>query len=266
MNTKNDISVNNLLTAEEITALLDGQRKAETKNILSFFTSPEYKQRSDIYTHKINKKLLEKYRVDANIVPTIPKIEDNDFFIVFSIENNEQSGKILLSEIFCSNMINRVLGGRNNENNISKTPSAIKIIENVVKVFCEALFSSNIKITISEQQSDISNIYTENCFSFTLPEGGTFCLIYPEIKTENDSHYQNDQFLSENIPLKINAVVKQSEITLQNLSTWQVGDFLPIGIEKNAEISILCENKPLFKAVMGQKNNHIAVKITKKEK
>ena len=37
-------------------------------------------------------------------------------------------------------------------------------------------------------------------------------------------------------------------------------------IEKNAEISILCENKPLFKAVMGQKNNRIAVKITKREK
>ncbi|MBP3546113.1 MAG: FliM/FliN family flagellar motor switch protein [Alphaproteobacteria bacterium] len=266
MNNKSDISVSNLLSTEEITALLSGQQKKETNNILSFFTSSEYKKQSDIYTHRINKKLLEIYRVDANIIPTIPSFDNNDFFIAFSIENEEQSGKILLSKTFCSNIINLVLGGKTQGSDITRTPSTIKIIENIVKVFCETLISSNAKIIMYEQPYNISGICSENCFSFTLSEGGMFCLIFPEIKTKNDIQYENNNSLSVDIPLTISAVVKQSEVSLQNLSTWKIGDFLPMGIEKNAEISILCENKPLFKAVMGQKNNNIAVKITKKEK
>ena len=83
MNNKNDISISNLLSAEEITALLSGHKKNETNNILSFFASSEYKQKADIHAQKINKKLLEIFRIDANITPIIPSFENNDFFIVF---------------------------------------------------------------------------------------------------------------------------------------------------------------------------------------
>ena len=266
MNNKSDISVSNLLSAEEITALLSGHKKNETNNILSFFASSEYKQKADTYAQKINKKLLEIYRIDASITPITPSLDSNDFFIVFSIENNEQSGKILLSKTFCSNIINLVLGGKSQNEDITKTPITIKIIENVAEVFCKELISENAKITISEQKNDISTICAENCFSFTMSEGGIFCFIFPEAQINEDIHYEEKHTVSDDVSLKLSAVVKQSEITLQNLSTWKVGDFLPIGIEKNTEISILCENKPLFKAVMGQKNNRIAVKITKREK
>ena len=266
MNNKSDISVSNLLSAEEITALLSGHKKNETNNILSFFASSEYKQKADIHAQKINKKLLEIYRIDANITPIIPSFENNDFFIVFSIDSYEQAGKILLSKTFCSNIINIVLGGKSQNEDITKTPITIKIIENVAEVFCKELISENAKITISEQKNDISTICAENCFSFTMSEGGIFCFIFPEAQINEDIHYEEKHTVSDDVSLKLSAVVKQSEITLQNLSTWKVGDFLPIGIEKNAEISILCENKPLFKAVMGQKNNRIAVKITKREK
>ena len=266
MNNKNDISANNLLSAEEITALLGGCKKSETNNILSFFASAEYKQKSDSYAQIINKKLLETYRIDANIIPTFPSFEYNDFFITFSVENNEQSGKFLLSKTFCSNIINLVLGSNARGSNIHKTPTTIKVIENIVKVLCEALISKNAQITISEQKNNISNIGGENCFSFTISEGGAFSLIFPDIPIKEDIHQIENTTFSDDIPLKLCAVAKQSEVTLKNLSTWQVGDFLPIGIEKNTEISILCENKPLFQGIMGQKNNNIAVKITKKEK
>lgn len=86
-----------------------------------------------------------------------------------------------------------------------------------------------------------------------MSEGGVFCFIFPEIQINEDIHYEENQPFSDDIPLKLSAVAKQSEITLQNLSTWKVGDFLPIGIEKMQKYLYYVKTNRYLEPLWGKK-------------
>lgn len=61
--------------------------------------------------------------------------------------------------------------------------------------------------------------------------------------------------------VEIKAVLKETEAKLSDISSWHKGSFLPLDIEPQEEVSIFCGDVPLFKGIMGRKEDHVVIKI-----
>lgn len=61
--------------------------------------------------------------------------------------------------------------------------------------------------------------------------------------------------------VEIKAVLKETEAKLSDISAWQKGSFLPLEMEPQEEVSILCGDVPLFKGIMGRKEDHVVIKV-----
>ena len=61
--------------------------------------------------------------------------------------------------------------------------------------------------------------------------------------------------------VEIKAVLKEKEIKLSEVSSWQNGSFLPLEIPPQEQVTLVCGDVALFKGAMGRKEEHIAIKV-----
>ena len=59
-------------------------------------------------------------------------------------------------------------------------------------------------------------------------------------------------------------ILKKLSVKTGDIIKWKKGDFLPMAILKNDEISIYCDDKEIFKGIMGRKDDRIVIKISKR--
>ncbi len=64
--------------------------------------------------------------------------------------------------------------------------------------------------------------------------------------------------------VEIQAVLKEIPIKLGEISSWKVGSFLPLDMNPNEKINVVCGDVPLLEGSMGRKSNHIVIKVERK--
>ena len=64
--------------------------------------------------------------------------------------------------------------------------------------------------------------------------------------------------------IEVKAVLKEKEIKLADISSWEKGSFLPLDIPPQEEVTVVCGDVPLFKGAMGRKDKNIVIKIDRK--
>lgn len=272
-----DFSTQSLLTQDEIAALLNSENKKAPK-LTDILPAGEdcAKKQGLAAADSINRSLLEKYMFFADIAFDGKSKTFADFEnLCIAFSDGKKLGYILFSKECAAKLALMAVG------NFRKAPAAIKdspvikaITEDIAETICFAFFQiaePNKKffyLGLSSKPENFSDIW-----NFSLKSGEKFQLIpladVPD-KTEpaeNKKQENNNRHLIEtaqNMPVELLALVAEHKIPLGRLSGWKIGSFVPLGIEKNSEISILCNKKTVYKGVMGRKGRHIAVKTTQK--
>lgn len=269
-----DTDIKNLLSPEEIAALLRNGITDSPASITRVLNAEEKHGKETGIAAAINQALLREYLIDSNIVfcgYSRPSPDVQGLQAKLNLESN--FGYIIFSAGFAQNIIGRILGRIKTKpaiNNIS--PAATAIMQEVANIICRsaALPAGSPSIPDCSQltDTDFTDI-SDNCVPLCFASNEEkMWLLLPEKKlpaTENSPEKKQAlENTAQELPLDARAVIKRHKTTLRQLSRWHIGDFLPLGIEKNAEISILCGNKTVLKGILGQKLHRIAVKITKK--
>lgn len=73
-----------------------------------------------------------------------------------------------------------------------------------------------------------------------------------------ENHLMNQLWDTE---IEIKAVLKEKNIKLSEISAWEKGSFLPLEIPTTEHVNIVCGDVPLFKGIMGRKEDHIVIKV-----
>ncbi len=197
----------------------------------------------------INCSLLKNYLFDAEISATDNSGSVPALYAPFL----DSAGCIAFSAQAITALVNMSLGQPDFDSEpLTATPAAIAIISNLAATISEAVGLHPAHHVSSECPPDFD---LDSAFAFKIYNQYDFWVY---VSTANHSQ------ISPDTPVELTAVIKRTSLPLDLLSEWKVGSFLPLGIEKNAEISILHNSKTMFKGVMGQKSRHIAVKITKR--
>ena len=195
--------------------------------------------------------LLKTYLFDAEITPAYISIDSPAVYL--SLQSPDSCASLAFSDEAVFALVSKVFGDNDIDFEPTElTPASRTILKNIAQTMSSALgdfVCGNIE-TAAPENFDINK-----ALSFKISDRYVFWLCLPDSKTETKP---------ENMPVELTAVMQQSPLLLNQMSNWKVGSLLPLGIEKNAEISILHGNKIVFKGIMGQKSRHIAVKITKK--
>lgn len=273
-----DTNIQNLLSPEEISALLRSGRN-DAEPMTSVLNANGAPAKDAAAAENAGRALLAEYLVKAEIIPCgrgVPRLEPP--FLQARLSSARGDGYILFSAAFAETLVTRILAGRNaptaGQNLI--TPAAAAVMREAAVVICRAAaeaFAPQAGDAVwrcSDFSAREQNFAGEGLpFRFSL-DGADMWLLppEPEFLSRNAAASPDESAAlrqaAHGLPLEAAAVVGRKKVTLRELSRWQVGNFLPLGIEKNAEISILCGNKTLFKGVLGQKLRRAAVKITKK--
>ena len=61
--------------------------------------------------------------------------------------------------------------------------------------------------------------------------------------------------------IEIRAVLKETEIKLGEISTWEKGSFLPLDMFPHEQVTVVCGDVPLLTGYMGRKSDHIVIKV-----
>ncbi|MDO4183803.1 MAG: FliM/FliN family flagellar motor C-terminal domain-containing protein [Rhodospirillales bacterium] len=199
---------------------------------------------------RLNFALLKNYRFDAEITA----IQGSDSFPVLYAVFADNSGCIAFSAPAVSALVNMSLGQAefDYEPLSAPTSATTAVIGKLSASMSEALGINFVQHITTECPPDFD---TNSAFTFKIADQYDFWVYIPSCCP---AHPEPD------MPIELKAVIRQASIPLNQLAEWKVGSFLPLGIEKNAEIPILHNNKMMFKGIMGQKSRHIAVKITRK--
>ena len=198
-----------------------------------------------------NRSLLKKYLFDANI-SACPNCSEKPF-VYASLSSSENCGFIAFSPQAVTALVGMSLSASETDTPPqSPTPTTLKILHNIAQTICLSVDNAICGEFSTTSPQDF-NIFS--AFHFLIDNQHSFWLQLPAQKTSK---------IAENMPCELTAVIQQTTLPLTQLSNWKIGSFLPLGIEKNAEISILQGNTPKFMGIMGQKSRHIAVKITQK--
>ena len=64
--------------------------------------------------------------------------------------------------------------------------------------------------------------------------------------------------------VEIKAILKEKEISLGEIAKWDKGSFLPLEMNSNEDITLICGDVPLIKGTMGRKSEHIVIKVKDK--
>lgn len=64
-------------------------------------------------------------------------------------------------------------------------------------------------------------------------------------------------------PVTLTAVLHEQALPLSGVLEWQPGQTLQLGIDPDHEVTVICGNKPMFRAAMGRrKNGSVALRVT----
>lgn len=271
-------NIQNLLSPEEISALLRSGRN-DAGPITSVLNANNAPAKDAAAAENAGRALLAEYLVKAEIIPCgrgVPRLEPS--FLQARLSSARGNGYILFSAAFTETLVTRILTGRNapTAGQNAVTPAAAAVMKEIAAVICRAAAEAfapqdgNAVWRCSDFSTWKQNFADDGLpFRFSL-DGADMWLLppEPEFLSRNAAAFPDEsaalRLAARKLPLEVVAVVGRKKVTLRELGQWQVGNFLPLGIEKNAEISILCGNNPLFKGVLGQKLRRAAVKITKK--
>ncbi len=61
--------------------------------------------------------------------------------------------------------------------------------------------------------------------------------------------------------VEVQAVLKEKEIKLSEMSSWEKGSFLPLEMAPTDQVTLFCGDVPLFRGDMGRKEEHIVIKV-----
>ncbi|MDD4556299.1 MAG: flagellar motor switch protein FliM [Alphaproteobacteria bacterium] len=64
-----------------------------------------------------------------------------------------------------------------------------------------------------------------------------------------------------NTEVEVDALLQEKEISLSEISKWQVGSFLPLDISPHEDVNIYCGDIPLFRGTMGRKGENVVIKL-----
>ena len=73
-----------------------------------------------------------------------------------------------------------------------------------------------------------------------------------------ENHLMNQLWDTE---IEIKAVLKEQDIKLAEISSWEKGSFVPLDIPSTEPVTIVCGDVPLFKGAMGRKEDHIVIRV-----
>lgn len=271
-----DIDAKKLLLPEEIAALLHNGQNEHSPLITAVLDTGKTAETGAAVAEKVNQALLGNYLAETRIDFCGYSTPQTDSpYLCARLDNGQKNGYVFFSAGFVRTVINRIFNRHNTVNEADKklTPAIAAVMQEIADIICRCAagqISSQKTIwnchSLSETLPDILSAQgLPLCFSL---DNNKMWLLPPETEDNRQKAPQNKinslENAAQDLPVEATAVVNRQEITLRKLSQWHQGDFLPLGIEKNAEISILCGNKTIFKGILGQKLHRIAVKITKR--
>ena len=64
--------------------------------------------------------------------------------------------------------------------------------------------------------------------------------------------------------VEIQAILKEKDISLKEISSWKQGSFLPLGMYPTDDINLICGDIPLLKGSMGRKTDNVVIKVKEK--
>lgn len=64
--------------------------------------------------------------------------------------------------------------------------------------------------------------------------------------------------------IQIDAVLKECQIKLGDIATWEKGSFLDLDMQPTDNVTLVCGDVPLLTGSMGRKNEHVVIKINGK--
>lgn len=64
-----------------------------------------------------------------------------------------------------------------------------------------------------------------------------------------------------NTEIDTQVILKEKEVSLNEISRWKKGSFLPLEMSPQDEIKLICGDIPLFTGSMGRKGDHIVIKV-----
>ena len=73
-----------------------------------------------------------------------------------------------------------------------------------------------------------------------------------------ENHLMNQLWDTE---IEIKAVLKEKDVRLADISSWEKGSFLPLEITAEEPVDIVCGDVNLLKGSMGRKAEHIVIRI-----
>ncbi len=256
-----------LLTNEELSMLLSSKTNADDKPLTSLFLSSKDTEEQQKIATTINQELLRKYRIDAEIVPN--GILQTEAQIKFVVHYDAMTAQIITPANFAASIINMALGNKNlsPEDFFLATSANVSVLQNIVNTIAYAVLpiiapqSSTCRVTLENNPEPFS----ASGMAFTLSSGATFLLQYPIYKKEENSHNFQTSELNDIFPLELTAIMAETTTSIKDLANWKKGTLIPLSVEKNNEISILCGKQKLLRGKLGQQFHKIAVKITQKE-
>lgn len=258
------ISSQSILTAEELAALLTPGANGD-ENLFEFFAKTEQKTP---LTKAFDCAFLAEYRMATQTRFCGYATDFDDKICLWATLNSPKAqGIIAFSEDCIKNLTNQILGASTNQNCDGKiTPIVQTVIDDAVNTFCRAankVLDQNHVWRNSACSAEKAHFDKEKTFlEFSLKDTGKLWFLPP---SENSTpKHINIKQATFDIPTEVTAEICNKEITLSQLTELKVGSFLPLAIEKNAEISILSGKTTLFRGRLGRKGHHVAVKITKK--
>lgn len=64
--------------------------------------------------------------------------------------------------------------------------------------------------------------------------------------------------------IQIDAVLKECQIKLGDIATWEKGSFIDLDMQPTDNITLVCGDVPLLTGSMGRKNEHVVIKVNGK--
>jgi flagellar motor switch protein FliM len=217
----------------------------------------------------------------------LSQLEQPSLFSTLEIQNLNDRGFINFSpqavNIFITSMLGGEKGGISFSSKSDYTSIEIRLTDKIAfmvnkllsDTFKNTIFFRGISVENARRNKEISeNIALVAHFDISVHNRvGKLNIALPykilnafktSMDKETEQKHQLGYALDTEVELK--AVIKEMMISIKRTAEFAKGDFIPLDIEKDGEISIMNNKTITHKCIMGRKNDTIVLKITKKVK
>ena len=206
------------------------------------------------FINTLQSSLLDKYKIFADIKLTDGSSDPASCYFCSQAQFNSAVAQIFMSSEFAGTILNCALRNPNAEiTPLNKlTPAINSVLQPVCSTVWEKFFAAFYPQTRWHvlPLKIMHTLVPDGNFGIEISSGGKLLINFSQ---------EHDNIA---LPLTLEAVVRQKDISPDQLADLKSGDFIPLGVEKNHKISILLGKHKIFNAKLGQKSNKMAVKIT----